>query len=228
MRRQASGHGTQDSFRLFAGAGVVLGGRLAGRGLHLLGNIVLARLLGPTDFGLYALGWTVLRLAETVAPLGLPNGVIRFGSPCARTDPPRCNVVISRALATAFLSSLAVGLALAASAPWIAAELFQVPGFAPVLRLFAAAVPAAVLLQVAAAATRITQRMHYTIASLELVPAGLNLLLVAALALGGGGLLAAAGVRAVSFGAGLALALFFTVRLFPGLAATRPASRAPC
>jgi O-antigen/teichoic acid export membrane protein len=67
-----------------ASAGVAI---VASRGLFLLivgfgGNVVLARLLMPRDFGLVAFGLTIIALAQAVSDGGLGAGLIR------RTEPP--------------------------------------------------------------------------------------------------------------------------------------------
>ena len=55
-------------------------GRFGGRALHMATQIVLARLLGPLQFGLYAIGWSVLRFLGIVPVLGLDFGAIYIGS----------------------------------------------------------------------------------------------------------------------------------------------------
>lgn len=40
----------------------------------------MARFLGAADFGLYAIGWTLIRVLEALNTLGLGKGVIYFGA----------------------------------------------------------------------------------------------------------------------------------------------------
>lgn len=70
-----------DAARLAKGAGVLLGGRLLGRGISFAVQIVLGRLLGPALFGLYAIGWNVFLLLGLTASLGLEHGVVRYAAP---------------------------------------------------------------------------------------------------------------------------------------------------
>ncbi|RMH48620.1 MAG: hypothetical protein D6694_00260 [Gammaproteobacteria bacterium] len=70
-----------DVRRLGKGAIVAMGGRVGGRVMLLVSQVILARVLGPAGFGLYALGWTVMQIVSLIAPLGTHDGVIRFGSP---------------------------------------------------------------------------------------------------------------------------------------------------
>src|SRR2546429_4299282 len=70
----------RDVNKLAAGAGIALGGRMLGRGLLLGVDVALARLLGPVQYGIYVIGWTISRLVQLLSPLGLNSGVIRFGA----------------------------------------------------------------------------------------------------------------------------------------------------
>src|SRR5690348_10688981 len=84
--------------KLAEGAGIVMAGRFGGRGLRLVLDMVLARILGPMNFGLYAIGWTVLRIAGTFSPLGLDAGVIRYGARYFRRDSASLRGVIAQCL----------------------------------------------------------------------------------------------------------------------------------
>jgi len=65
---------------LAKGTGIALPGQVIGRVLTFGGHVLLARLLGPEVFGLYALGWTLLKVGTLAAAFGLPVGVVRLGS----------------------------------------------------------------------------------------------------------------------------------------------------
>lgn len=63
-----AGSTAADSATLASGAGLALVGRVSGRVLQVLTEIFLARVLGPAIFGLYAAGWTLLRIIGLIAP----------------------------------------------------------------------------------------------------------------------------------------------------------------
>ena len=56
-----------------------LSSAVVGRGCYVVLQAVLARCLGPRDYGLYAIGWTVAGLLSTFAALGMPK-------PCSGSD----------------------------------------------------------------------------------------------------------------------------------------------
>src|SRR5258706_6853653 len=72
---------------LAKGAGVSMAGKLGGRALLLLTQILFARLLGPTGFGLFALGEIVFQLGLQMGGLGLVSGMICFGVPALQKRP---------------------------------------------------------------------------------------------------------------------------------------------
>ena len=51
-----------------SGLGSNLIGKFFGRGTHVLSQIFLANWLGPASFGLFSIGWNILRVIGVVAP----------------------------------------------------------------------------------------------------------------------------------------------------------------
>lgn len=87
---------------LFSRGGVVLAGaRVGGRGAWLAFQVVAARLLTVSDYGVFALFWALLRVGGVFGTLGLDQGVLRYGS-AAR---------IGRTRLTILAPVLSVGLA---------------------------------------------------------------------------------------------------------------------
>jgi O-antigen/teichoic acid export membrane protein len=152
------------------GASLALVGRVIGRGLVVVSQIVFARLLGPRDFGLFALAWTMLQMGGLVAPLGLDKGVLRFGSRYVDEDPASLRAVIRTSLTWSLVVGSAMGLGLYASSPWIASGLFGKPDMEPIIQLISLALPLLAGLHVAAAASRISKRMEYSVIAQDLAP----------------------------------------------------------
>lgn len=204
-----------DITQLAKGAGITLIGRVLARGFLMFNQIVLARLLGPEDFGLYALGWTILRIMSLIAPLGLHEGVIRYGSHYWRSDNGRFRCVLQQSLWLVTLVSVLTAGGLYLAAPWIAGMVFTKPDFGRVLREFALAIGLVAILRVAAAATRIAQRMQFSVFAEELSPSVIQLVLILLFVyLAGWRLRGAILSVTIAFAIGLGLALFFIRRLF--------------
>lgn len=216
----------RDVTRLAGGAGASLGGKLAGRGIHMLVDIVLAHLLGPADFGLYAIAYTVSRLLGLIAPLGLGSGVLRFGTR-DRDDEARLKGTIIESLGASVASGLVLGGVLFLAAPWMAEHIFQKPDAALPLRWLAFMVPLLSGLNVAAAATRISQRMKFSVYAEEISQPVVNLLLFFILYALGRGLSGALQACVYSFGFAAALGLYYVGRLFPEAVSRRTKASFP-
>lgn len=200
--------------RLAAGAGISLFGVGIGRGLDFVKQIALARLLGPEAFGLYAIGWNILRIIGILAPLGLHNGVIHFATPFQKNEDRAVNSVIARSVLLSFLIGWGITLILLAVAPWLTEDLFHEPEFLPLFRVFALMLPFMGALRVAANASRISQRMIFSVASEEIAQGALNLVLFILLYLFGWQLFGAIIATVLSFAGAFALSLYFLWQLF--------------
>ena len=216
-----SADGNSSVNRLAVGAGISLVGVVLGRGLEFVKQVALARLLGLEAFGLYALGWNLLRSIGILLPLGLQNGVLHFGARFWRQDEGGLRSVLTRTIGASFLIGCLVTLVLFLAAPWLMTDVFDEPEFTTAFRVFTLMLPFMGALRVAANATRISQRMQYSIAAEEIVQSILNIVLFALLYLLGWQLMGAVVSTVLSYVAALALALYFVRRLF------RAAFRAP-
>lgn len=207
----------RDVETLAHGALTTLIGRVTGRAINYVVVIVIGRLLGPAQYGLYGIGLTIMALGGLAATLGLEHGVIRYGMRYRRSDPERLKGVIFEALGVTVVVGALAGALLFALAPWIAGEFFDKPDLAPVLKGFSLGILFYPVLRVAASSTRITQRMRYYVLSEELsAPASFIVLFFLLYALGWG-LMAAVIGNVASTGVAAAIAMVLLVRLFPAL-----------
>lgn len=214
----------EGSSRLALGAGIAMGGTMVGRGLSVLGQIALARLLGPEAFGLYALGWTIYRIVGRVGPLGLEQGTVRYAPRYRSTDPSRMKGLLLQSLGISLLSGLAMASAFFLCAPWLAEGVFNKPELTSVIRWFSPAFLLVPVLKVAVAATRVSQRMKYAVYAEHLVLPAVNLLFILAFFFLGWGLLGAVAALWLSVGTALILALYYVKSLFPKVLSGQVAS----
>jgi O-antigen/teichoic acid export membrane protein len=211
-----------DDVRVLAkGTGIALPGLVVSRVITFVGLTVLARWLGPQTFGLYAIGWTLLKVGSTVASFGLPVGVVRFGSQEIRRNQARFRGVILQSVGSALALGAALGLVLYLTAPWLAETVFHSSDLVPVMRLFAPGIALAAGVHVAAAATRITQKVQYSILVQELMQPSLYLGLSLLVLISGGGLQGVILAALASYALALVAAIVFLLRLFPEIAARR-------
>ena len=129
--------------KLAKGVLVNLLGKAFGRGSHVAGQMILARLLGPFSFGLYGIGWNILRISGILFTLGLDSGVVHFGSKYYKEDREQLSTVILGALIAVFVVGSLAGLAIYLFSSEIS-QFFNKPELGLILRWFALAFPALV------------------------------------------------------------------------------------
>lgn len=188
---------------LARGAVVALAGRMTGRGIHVLTQVVLGRALGPAAFGVYGIGWTLLRVVGLMVPLGLDHGVIRFGRAHWGRNSDMLRSVVRRALLLATVSGIVVAAIGWVAAPWLEAHWFRHEGVAVVLRVLSPAVVLYAAVRVAAAASRISQRMGSAVMIEDVIPSVVNLVVATVLVWLGFGLVGAAIAVTMSLVVGL-------------------------
>ncbi len=115
--------------RIAVGALWLVGARLATKSLDLIAMLVIARILVPADFGLFALAATVLLVTEAVTDFSLANAIVQM------REPP------DDVYDTAFTLNTARGLVLSGvllSVAWPFATLYDDARLAPIITVLAA------------------------------------------------------------------------------------------
>lgn len=139
--------------------GVATIGRILGRSVGYISQIILARVLAPDGFGLFAIGWTILRLFSIAGHLGLDYGIIHFGSRYWQKDDTKFRNIFTISLAGALFSGFFFGVVTYLIAPWLATSFFKKPELEIVLRGFAFIFPFATSLRVLAATSSLSGKM---------------------------------------------------------------------
>ena len=203
-----------DSLAVSAGIGVA--GRFAGRFLSVLENLMIARLLGPAPFGLYALGLTVFRLIELISPLGFDVGVIRYGAAhLMKENYQAVKGTIIWSLIISFCFSIVLGISLFCSASWVASQIFKQSELTLVFRLFALLIPFSSLLAILSATSRLRHKIKYSVAVQDLAQPLLALIFLFLFMFSGLNLERAIIADQLSYFVSVLLAVYFLKVLFP-------------
>jgi O-antigen/teichoic acid export membrane protein len=214
-----SSHATEDGSRdlriLAKGAGTTLIGRFFGRGISALTQIFTARLLGPAAYGLYSIGWMILRVVIELSTLGLQHGVIKFGSEYWKKDELKLKNILFQSVGYSIISSTIFGVLLFFSAPWIADNLFKKPELEIVIRVIGTAIPFMGALRVSAAGTRVSQDTRYSVMTEDIGRPAINLSLFVGFFLAGWGLLGALWSITLSAIIAVLWAVYSLRKLFP-------------
>ncbi|MFB6133810.1 MAG: lipopolysaccharide biosynthesis protein [Halanaeroarchaeum sp.] len=135
------------------GAVVTAGGVSGQRALTTAAEIVLARGLGPTAYGVYALAWRLAQLLFRIVTFGSVPALQRY-LPAFEDDPARRNAVAGLAYATTVAFGAVIAAAIWLSAPQIDALTIRQPAFVPTMRLFGILVGLLGLVRVSASVLR--------------------------------------------------------------------------
>ena len=149
--------------KLAAGSGQGLIGSMGGRLISVISSIFIARVLGPAYFGLYSIGWTLLRFVSLIASLGMDRVVLRFAPRYYRNNASALKGLFFRATGISAVAGLFFGAILFGLSSWLGGTIYQKPDLEPVFRLFALAFPPFIVLGVIAAITRVTQVIKYSV-----------------------------------------------------------------
>ncbi|MCK4732468.1 MAG: oligosaccharide flippase family protein, partial [Methanophagales archaeon] len=183
-----------ESLRKIAkGAGIGFSGAFIGMAFGYLSRIVIARFLGPGDYGLITLGIAGMSIAATLSLLGLPSGIQRFVSFYkGKGDEGRIKGTIFCALKICFPLSLFLAILIFIGADWISIHVFHEVKLTPILRIFAIAVPFSVLAQNLVSSTIGFQDIRYKVYVNDLFQNTFKLVAIISLLLLGFGVLGAA------------------------------------
>ena len=148
------------------GAGLITIGTFFSRITAYIYRIILARWLGPFDYGIISLGLVAVGMLTALSIFGLDRGVERFVAfheAKHRTDQSRR--VILTSLFFVFSVSIALTALLLFSTDAVAVNIFSEPRLAPILVIFAFVVPLAAVSGVLVRTFRAFKKPEYAIIS---------------------------------------------------------------
>ncbi|MBI5351621.1 MAG: polysaccharide biosynthesis protein [Chloroflexi bacterium] len=198
-------------------SGIAITGRILGRGLGYLSQIVLARILAPDGYGIFAIGWTILRLFSIAGHLGLDYGVTKFGTQYWGKDQTRIKNLVILSTGSAFMSGLIFGLILNITAPWLAEVVFRKPELEQILQGIALTFPFATTLRVLAATSIIQGKTIYGAISEDIIQPVVQMILFLLLIKTFGGISAAITSTIISYAVSTIVGAAFVTYLIPNI-----------
>ncbi len=164
------------------GGGMVAGGGFAEFVLRLGIAVVLARALGPSNYGLYNLAISAATLLAGFSLFGMDDAMIRYiAIQVSRKDDAGVRGTIQLGLITAGVFGTLAGLILYFGSDLVADRLFEEPGLAELLRLFAVITPVLAFSNVLLGITRGFNRMGHAALAENVIQSVIRLVLLLAL-----------------------------------------------
>ena len=160
--------------QILKGGALVLAGMLFGGGTSYLSKIVIARALGPGEFGLFSLSYSMVFLGASCALLGLPRALARFipyfGG---RGDYGGVKEITVFSFWATIAAGIVLGFLLYFGSGVIAVKFFHTIELARFLRLFAWIVPIAALIQMNSGALRGFKATRYKVLTEDILKGAL-------------------------------------------------------
>jgi O-antigen/teichoic acid export membrane protein len=204
--------------RVARGAGISSFGLGLGRLVAYIMQIVLARMYGPAQLGFYALGITIVGFANILGEFGMHNTVVRYVARYrADGDASRIRGTLLLTLGVSFALSLALSVLIFFGAGFLADKVFDKPPMEPLLEVFSISIPFFTLMEMALYATNGLQTVKYSTFVRQVLQPVISLVLIVIFYLLGAQVLGAVAAYVISMVAGSAIALYYLIRLFPGL-----------
>lgn len=97
--------------------------------------ILVARYLGPAQFGLFSIATLVLNLISDIGDLGTNTGLVRFVSAHRANDPERAKRFLKLGFEVKLVAAFIVGTFGILLSSWIAIFIFKKPELTPLLRI---------------------------------------------------------------------------------------------
>lgn len=197
------------------GGGITFAGKLFTYICRFVITLLLARLLGAEQYGLYNLALTAITVTAALAAFGLDSALVRYIAMFARRrDDAGLWGVLQIGLSVTTILSVLLSAGLFILAEPIAQGIFHEPRLAPLLRVAGLIVPFLTLSNTIAAATQGFKRMQYATIARDILQPLLRLTLVVGLTLVGMSAAGAVAVFGIAVGAASLLLLYFLNKLF--------------
>lgn len=205
----------EDFLKIAKGAGISLLGGAAGKGLFFLSNVLIARFFGAEAFGLFAIGFAVVKISEIMARIGLNIGGMRFVSIYKDSDIPKLKGVLFLSIGICLLNGSVLGYILHISSGIIAEFIFKKPDLSETLQYFSYCLPFIAGVTVVSALLQGFHLLKYTVYTRDVIQNASYILLIIFFYLYGIGLKGAINAYLLSHIIALASGLHFLKKAFP-------------
>ncbi len=171
------------------GAAIALLSSVTRTSLAYLFNVFVARAIGGSLFGLYAIGLSIANVGDRTALLGLDHTLLRYGAILhGEKSWQSLRTLLRRASGAVGLAGLIAGGTLFLAAGRLSTEVFHQPGLRIVLRLFALSLPFSSLMALWVFSIQSLKAMHYVALVRDLLRPAMQILLAGILLAWGWGL----------------------------------------
>ena len=177
---------------LAKGAGIFLFGMITTKILGYLYRLIVARYLGPEEYGLLNLGFAVIGILTAFAVFGLPSGVLRYVAYFkGKSDNSRLKGVIISSLKISLPLSIFLAIILFVLSDIISINLFHNPALSPIIKILSIALPLFSIISILESVSQAMQLIKYNVLIRNISESAIQLILTIILILLGYGIFGA-------------------------------------
>ena len=154
---------SEDLSIMARGTGVALFGGLLGSVTGWIGQLLLARLLGPGGFGSYSIGLAIVGVAAQLSTVGLSSATIYFVARYAHDEAAKARDVLVQSIGASLFVGLIAGGILFLLSPIVAKYFLHRPELTSMIRIFAFSIGFSAGIRVATAATTVSYQLGYRV-----------------------------------------------------------------
>jgi O-antigen/teichoic acid export membrane protein len=207
------------------GAGTVFFGTILGVGLKYLFELIVAKELGAELFGVFFFGFSIFKILERLAALGLNNGVLKFVSLFkGENDEPRIKGTVILSLKAVLLAGTILAIGLITLSHGISSQFFPGKNIDLILIVFAVGVIFTAMTEIFVFTTQAFQIMTYKVLVRRIIEPGISLLLLFFFLLLGWQIFGATLAFVIALAIGTICAFFFMRKVIPYITKKTPES----
>lgn len=207
---------------LFKGAGVVFAGVVVELVISFVAKLLIARYLGPVDYGAVSLGLKLMTATSILVLVGLDSGIGRY---LPRFDEPsRRRGVLKSALEIALPVTILASVGLFLAADPVAIRVFDDAAVVPVIRVFSVVLPFTMVFRLAIGSVQGMEQSVPKVLIQNLTLPLTRFLLIAVVVVYGLGAVAAAWAYGIAYVLAGSLGAYYLVRHTPLFTDAQPTS----
>jgi O-antigen/teichoic acid export membrane protein len=168
-----------DIISLAKGGGILTVGKIVAYANRFVIAFLLARLLGPDDYGLYSLALTISAIVSTISLFGLDDAIMRYVAIYhGQGDDARLWGVIQFCLGVVLVLSVVLGVGLYFTAEAISIRIFNAPDLVPLIELVSFIIPFLSLSEMLMYASQGFKKMHYSVIAEQFIQLPLRVVVI--------------------------------------------------
>lgn len=138
-------------------------------------GVMLGRVLGPEQYGLYSIGFVVFNLVGSIAIFGMGQAALRFIPPAtAQAGLGAAKFILLRIMTLSFVIAIAISMGLFSASDYLSREIFEEQKLTSIIRLFSLCIPLFVITFLGATGLQALRRVRCQVMARNFIEPGVK------------------------------------------------------